>query len=236
MMTKLSVVTTITTTLFCSSILAAPIGNVKVAGDIKPPTCTINGSTQSDVIFELGNISPMMLQSEFYSFSSQDEKNIVITCDAATYLTFKTTDAYASATTKLSYPNVPYYHTSAYYFSLVPTVDPSKRIGGIAFKAKSASVDGVVTVISRANDGDYVVNSQTNPLLYDQYIMNRNTMTWTSTSTNNVSPTSLKLIAGKVFAMNIAPVNTHLYSKTNIDSSSGVEYQGLAVMNFKFGI
>ncbi|NIA46516.1 MULTISPECIES: type 1 fimbrial protein [Providencia] len=236
MMTKLSTIAAISAVLFCGSVFSAPIGNLKVAGDIKPPTCTVNGESQAEVLFELGNVSPMMLQSKYYSFDNQGEKDIVITCDAATYLTFKTTDTNSAATTTLSYPNVPYSHTSAYYFSLVPTIDPSERIGGVAFKAKSASVDGVATVISRANDGDYVVSSQTNPLLYDQYIMNRNTMTWTSTSTNNIAPTSLKLIAGKVFAMSIAPVDTHLYSKTNIDMSSGVEYQGLAVMNFKFGI
>ncbi|EOV8629492.1 TPA: fimbrial protein, partial [Proteus mirabilis] len=39
----------------------APVANLKINGDIKPPTCTINGATQSDVIFDYGVISPTLI-------------------------------------------------------------------------------------------------------------------------------------------------------------------------------
>ena len=46
----------------------SPVANLKINGDIKPPTCTINGATQSDVIFDYGVISPTLIpQSKIYS-------------------------------------------------------------------------------------------------------------------------------------------------------------------------
>ncbi|HGN1887798.1 TPA: fimbrial protein, partial [Proteus mirabilis] len=39
----------------------SPVANLKINGDIKPPTCTINGATQSDVIFDYGVISPTLI-------------------------------------------------------------------------------------------------------------------------------------------------------------------------------
>ncbi len=49
-------------TVISTPVLAkTPVANLKINGDIKPPTCTVNGATQSDVIFNLGKISPTLI-------------------------------------------------------------------------------------------------------------------------------------------------------------------------------
>ncbi len=56
----------------------SPVANLKINGDIKPPTCTINGATQSDVIFDYGVISPTLIpQSKIYSYPASMVQNTV---------------------------------------------------------------------------------------------------------------------------------------------------------------
>ncbi len=78
MIIKLSTIAGITAALLCSSAFSAPIGNLKVAGDIKPPTCTVNGATQSDVIFDYGRISPSLIPvSSVYQYPANLATNTV---------------------------------------------------------------------------------------------------------------------------------------------------------------
>ena len=83
----------------------SPVANLKINGDIKPPTCTINGATQSDVLFDYGRISPSLIpQSKIYSYSGIVAHNVVtVECDAKTYLTFVASDTYGD--TELSVNN-----------------------------------------------------------------------------------------------------------------------------------
>ncbi|SUC07090.1 fimbrial subunit [Proteus mirabilis] len=76
-----------------------PVANLKINGDIKPPTCTVHGATQSDVIFDYGVISPTLIpQSKNYEYPLATGKNTVtVECDAKTYLTFVASDTYDSA-------------------------------------------------------------------------------------------------------------------------------------------
>ena len=84
------------------SIISAPVlaktpaANLKINGDIKPPTCTVHGATQSDVIFDYGVISPTLIpQSKNYEYPLATGKNTVtVECDAKTYLTFVASDTW----------------------------------------------------------------------------------------------------------------------------------------------
>ncbi|WP_421649299.1 hypothetical protein [Moellerella wisconsensis] len=72
---------------------------IKVTGDIKPPTCTVNGSTQNNLVFDLGKISPSLIpQSTIYKYDIKTAQGtITVACDANTYLTFKAIDTYGDA-------------------------------------------------------------------------------------------------------------------------------------------
>ena len=121
----------------------SPVANLKINGDIKPPTCTINGATQSDVIFDYGVISPTLIpQSTVYSYSDIGVQNTVtIECDAKTYLTFTASDTYAD--TELSVNN-----TSG-WFHLVDKANPETAVGAAFFAWDNVTVDSKPAYISQ---------------------------------------------------------------------------------------
>lgn len=232
-----------------SAMAAGPVANIQVSGDIKPPTCTVNGATQSDVIFDHGVISPSMVPQSLaylypYNTTLQD---ITVTCDAKTYLTFKPTDTYESANTaQLVYPGTPTLSKDV-FFRLVSESDPTTAIGGTIFKVNEASVDGNTTVISRANDGVY---QGTTPSGLNQVLIKQATMTWTQNNENDNAPEDLPLIPGEIFSMTLQ--NSYIDNNTNayktfitsqealaasgISISDGLDFMGEAVLTFNFGV
>ncbi|WP_285156173.1 hypothetical protein, partial [Staphylococcus aureus] len=124
----------------------SPVANLKINGDIKPPTCTINGATQRDVIFDYGVISPTLIpQSKIYSYpASMVQNTVTVECDAKTYLTFTASDTYAD--TELSVNN-----TSG-WFHLVDKANPETAVGAAFFAWDNVTVDSKPAYISRAND------------------------------------------------------------------------------------
>lgn len=232
-----------------SAMAAGPVANIQVSGDIKPPTCTVNGATQSDVIFDHGVISPSMVpQSSVYLYPYNTTlQDITVTCDAKTYLTFKPTDTYESANTaQLVYPS-PSSLSKDVFFRLVSESDPTTAIGGTVFTVTKSSVDGNTTVISRANDGVYVTGGLTN---LNQVLIKQATMTWTQNNENNKAPEDLSLIHGEIFSMTLQ--NSFLNNETNpyktfitsqealaasgISISDGLDFMGEAVLTFNFGV
>lgn len=92
-MIKLSIIG-LSLIILSSAALSAPIANLKVDGKITAPTCNVNGGNE-DVLFDFGKISPGMLnQNVATPFNFVGNKNITVSCDAPTYLTFVTTDTY----------------------------------------------------------------------------------------------------------------------------------------------
>ncbi|HAT5547593.1 TPA: fimbrial protein, partial [Proteus mirabilis] len=168
----------------------APVANLKINGDIKPPTCTINGATQSDVIFDYGVISPTLIpQSTIYSYPASIAQNTVtIECDAKTYLTFVASDTYAD--TELSVNN-----TSG-WFHLVDKANPEIAVGASYFVWDNVIVDGKPAYISRATDVAITGNDFYNVLYKGP------TNGWTSKKQSDTNKNSLDLIAGKVFQSN----------------------------------
>ncbi|MFF0984621.1 DUF1120 domain-containing protein, partial [Proteus mirabilis] len=202
----------------------SPVANLKINGDIKPPTCTINGATQSDVIFDYGVISPTLIpQSKIYSYSDIGVQNTVtIECDAKTYLTFTASDTYAD--TELSVNN-----TSG-WFHLVDKKNPETAVGATLFVWDNVTVDSKPAYISRANDVA-ITGDSFNNVLYKGA-----TNGWTSEKQSGVNKNSLKLISGEIFQSNFRQgmtQNTFILSrdelsKKGIDLSDGLDFMGEA--------
>ncbi|HCR3467079.1 TPA: DUF1120 domain-containing protein, partial [Proteus mirabilis] len=210
----------------------APVANLKINGDIKPPTCTINGATQRDVIFDYGVISPTLIpQSTVYSYSDIGVQNTVtIECDAKTYLTFTASDTYAD--TELSVNN-----TSG-WFHLVDKANPETAVGAAFFAWDNVTVDSKPAYISRANDVSITGTSYNNALYKGP------TNGWTSEKQTSVDKNALALISGEIFqasfrqgmTMSTFILSRDELSKKGIDLSNGLDFMGEAVLTFNFGV
>ncbi|HAU5007463.1 TPA: DUF1120 domain-containing protein [Proteus mirabilis] len=210
----------------------SPVANLKINGDIKPPTCTVNGATQRDVIFDYGVISPTLIpQSTVYSYSDIGVQNTVtIECDAKTYLTFTASDTYAD--TELSVNN-----TSG-WFHLVDKANPETAVGAAFFAWDNVTVDSKPAYISRANDVSISGTSYNNALYKGP------TNGWTSEKQTSVDKNALALISGEIFqasfrqgmTMSTFILSRDELSKKGIDLSNGLDFMGEAVLTFNFGV
>ncbi|AUU13465.1 TPA: DUF1120 domain-containing protein [Proteus mirabilis] len=210
----------------------SPVANLKINGDIKPPTCTINGATQRDVIFDYGVISPTLIpQSTVYYYSDIGVQNTVtIECDAKTYLTFTASDTYAD--TELSVNN-----TSG-WFHLVDKANPETAVGAAFFAWDNVTVDSKPAYISRANDVSITGTSYNNALYKGP------TNGWTSEKQTSVDKNALALISGEIFqasfrqgmTMSTFILSRDELSKKGIDLSNGLDFMGEAVLTFNFGV
>ncbi|EOX5982170.1 DUF1120 domain-containing protein [Proteus mirabilis] len=210
----------------------SPVANLKINGDIKPPTCTVNGATQRDVIFDYGVISPTLIpQSTVYSYSDIGVQNTVtIECDAKTYLTFTASDTYAD--TELSVNN-----TSG-WFHLVDKANPETAVGAAFFAWDNVTVDSKPAYISRANDVSITGTS------YNNALYKGTTNGWTSEKQTSVDKNALALISGEIFqasfrqgmTMSTFILSRDELSKKGIDLSNGLDFMGEAVLTFNFGV
>jgi len=200
--------------------------------NIKPPTCTIKGAAQKDIIFDYGKISPSLIpKSTIYSYSGIVTNNaITIECDANTYLTFVVSDTYGD--TELSVNN-----TSG-WFHLVDKSNPEHTVGAADFVLTNVTVDGKPAYISRAND---VAITGTN---YSNVIYKGPTFGWTSKQQTDVDKNALALIPGQVFQSTLGYgksngtfiLSKDELSKKGIDLSNGLDFIGEAVLTFNFGV
>ncbi|MBU9980410.1 fimbrial protein [Proteus mirabilis] len=209
-----------------------PVANLKINGDIKPPTCTINGATQSDIIFDYRAISPTIIpQSKNYQYPNGLVQNTVtIECDAKTYLTFVASDTYDSAELANNTPA---------QFHLVDKKNPETAVGATSFLWEDVTVDSKPAYISRANDVTITEQDYYN-VLYKGV-----TNGWTSEQQKGKdSKESLALISGEVFQAvfkDVYRIPSFLLSKDalsqkGIDLSNGLDFMGEAVLTFNFGI
>lgn len=236
----------ILSTLISSTAWAAgPVANIKLSGEIKPPTCAVNGIEQNDVVFDYGAISPSMVpQSSTYMYpTNYVTQQVTVTCDVETYLTFKSTDTYQNAnTSELIYPFVSEAGGQYTYFNLVPVSNADTAIGGAMFRAQKASVDGKTTLISRANDGVYTGPNGG----LTQVLVKQATTTWTTNNEDNRDPEDLTLMPGKVFSLTLVNTFNNNYrsfitskdalTASDIDISNGLDFMGEAVLTFSFGV
>lgn len=240
-MKKITLGLSLLSALVSANTLSAPTANIKVTGDIKPPTCTVNGLTQNDILFDLGNISSSLIpQSEPYLYPRGIAENTVnIECDADTYLTFNATDTYASSS--LTLPDIITGNKAPVVFHLVDAKDTTKSVGGIFFFWKNVKVDGKEAFISSSNDANSDAYTGNNILVTEV------TNGWTNTQQFKVDKNSLDLVAGKLFSATFAtPTNVNSYptfllsgkelSDKSIDTSNSVDFIGEAVLTFNFSV
>ncbi|WP_432652851.1 fimbrial protein [Providencia rettgeri] len=238
MVKTLSILTAMSAAFLCNTAFTAPVGNLKVAGEIKPPTCTVNGATQSDIIFDYGRISPSLIPtSSVYRYPASLATNtVVIECDANTYLTFVATDTYQNTELNVSE------NTGNTWFHLVDKLNADKALGATFFVWDNVSVDGSTAYISRAND--VAITGATN---YRNALYSGTTNGWTSEQQTGVNKAELKLVAGKVFetsfrqGQDTTTNQTFILSKNQltqrgIDIANGVDFIGEAVLTFNFGV
>ncbi|CAM4039341.1 type 1 fimbrial protein [Rahnella bruchi] len=229
--------------LASASVTAAPVANLKINGDIKPPTCTVNGGDQADLVYNLGAVSPSVIpQSKGYNGLPALSNKLTVTCDAATYLTFKATDTYQNPLIQAPWmaPNL-----KTINFNLVDANSPEKTVGGVSYVWTKPTADGKTVSISRANDGveDDGVWAGATIMVKDA------TNGWTTNQQKYVAPAELELVSAKVFSANIVNSavthsglqDTYLLSKDElvkqgVDLSEGLDYTGNTMLTFNFGV
>ncbi|WP_337049159.1 fimbrial protein [Serratia fonticola] len=229
--------------LACATVTAAPVANLKINGDIKPPTCTVNGGEQADLIYNLGAVSPSVIpQSKGYNGLPSVSNTLTVNCDAATYLTFKASDNYPNPFILPPGMNDGF---KAHAFNLVDANEPDKTVGGVTYVWEKVSADGVTVYLSRANDG----TGDDGDWSTFQEIVKDATNGWTKTQQRYVAPAELDLVSAKVFSasftnkikVNSGWAHTYLLSKDEltkqgIDISEGIDYIGNVMLTFNFGV
>lgn len=226
--------------LSASTFAAGPVANIQVTGDIKPPTCTVNGG-DNDLMYSFGNISPTVIPQEAtYNDLPSLSNNLTVTCDAETYLTFKATDAYLSS---LSLPPGAISSYSAHVFNLVDANDELKSLGGVSFRWGNVTIDGDNAYISSATNPN--ISWQNNSTFLTKETING----WSKTQQNNIDSNLLMLESGKVFGAIFSTYNivnggvagSYIKSKTqlsemNADINDGIDYVGQVILTFNFGV
>ncbi|HHN8583828.1 TPA: fimbrial protein [Providencia rettgeri] len=75
-----------------STAFSAPVANLKVTGSITPPTCTVNGEEETDVLYQF-DITPGIFPASGNLILDAKTQPIEVVCDATTYLTFDASDS-----------------------------------------------------------------------------------------------------------------------------------------------
>ncbi|MBU9979621.1 type 1 fimbrial protein [Proteus mirabilis] len=211
-----------------SSFAATPSAKLKINGDIKPPTCTINGGNQ-EILFDYGNISPSIIpESTNYALGSQ-YADIKISCDVDTFLTFTISDLFAANKASTWKEGM---------FGLVNANDNQQEVGGYLIRISSVEIDGKKSFIGRVGGPDW-----------KPYVIVKDAITgWTSESQAITNKNNLKLASGKIFSATLETggaesnpdygyiLSKQELAKENIDISEGLDYIGQATIIFNFGV
>lgn len=216
--------------------LSAPVANIKVTGDIKPPTCMVNGGN-NDILFDYGKISPTVIpQSTNYQLPVRTA-TIEILCDAQTFLTFTATDNYTIDTAESAIKDE--------VFGLVDASDTTKEIGRVGYAMTNLTVDNKAAYLGRSG-----TKTATAPWWNDSLIR-EGIMAWTSVGQPNVDDLNeLKLIPGEKFNATISS-GTHVaggniaatailskdkLSAGDVNITSGLDYISQVTLTFNFGV
>ncbi|NXZ88103.1 type 1 fimbrial protein [Serratia fonticola] len=226
------------------SSFSAPVANLKINGEVIPPTCTINSVEQADLVFEFGTVAPKEIPAsgKGYNFLPSLKNDLTVLCDAKTYLTFKPVDMYTNEF--IMPPNMPVTYDS-HVFKMVDAAAPEKTIGGITYMWLDVYADGVPAFLSRANDG----TNDSGQWARANWFVKNATIGWTKKQQIAVPRSELDLISAKEFKASIynytgvgygysgtyiLPVSE--LTKQGIDISEGVNYTSNVALVFNFGI
>lgn len=218
----------LTLVAIAGSALAAPVGNLKISGLVTPPTCTINGVEQGELVANFGAVAPSWLlatglSAENNKFISEISIPLTVSCDAQTFLSFIPTDTYAGRNVGTN---------SQFRSALVAASNTSVDIGFSYIQMSNVKVDGKGVEFGRSSSSytgtgrNYVVPGAINA--------------WTTVQQFNVAPSALSLAAGRVFTTDLN-VSAHLYSREklqaqSLDLTEQIDYIGENVLAFSFGV
>ncbi|MGE4802477.1 DUF1120 domain-containing protein [Yersinia hibernica] len=192
------------------AVAAPPIAELKVAGKLSVPTCVVNSPDGG--IYDLGKISSTKISSTNIGSLDTMTKTWAITCDATTYLTFKTID---NRTASAFPPS-----TSTYGLGMV---NGTGKIGSFFVNMQNAKVDGVPVKVFNTKASTFTVAN-------DSQVFNDDSVHgWASA--NNVQT------AGKIFTTDMA-VGTYLSTVSGMNGpiTQNTEIDGSMTINFAYGI
>ncbi|HDT0722525.1 TPA: type 1 fimbrial protein [Proteus mirabilis] len=219
---------TLFTAISTSALAVTPSAQLQINGDIKPPTCSINGGNQ-EILFDYGNISPSIIpESTNYALGSQ-YADIKISCDVDTFLTFTISDLFAANKASTWKEGM---------FGLVNANDNQQEVGGYLIRISSVEIDGKKSFVGRVGGPDW-----------KPYVIVKDAITgWTSESQAVTNKNNLKLASGKIFSATLETggeesnpdygyiLSKQELAKENIDISEGLDYIGQATITFSFGV
>ncbi len=210
--------------------------NLKVNGDIKPPTCLVNGMEKTDIIYDMGKLSLDVIPvSDMYIFPNESlvKNTVTVTCDATTYLTFMANDTYQS----LNLPATPLKSSYGHIYFRFNVGEP-QALGGVYFLLEDLEVDNKAVYARRLYSNIKPTSGiRDNTLTKDEYYG------WANVAKETVDTSEFQesLVPGKVFSVSFkqggAFINSRTdLSKANINLNDGVNYNAEAVVTFNFGI
>ncbi|HFK8542554.1 TPA: fimbrial protein [Proteus mirabilis] len=219
---------TLFTAISTSALAVTPSAQLQINGDIKPPTCSINGGNQ-EILFDYGNISPSIIpESTNYALGSQ-YADIKISCDVDTFLTFTISDLFAANKASTWKEGM---------FGLVNANDNQQEVGGYLIRISSVEIDGKKSFVGRVGGPDW-----------KPHVIVKDAITgWTSESQAVTNKNNLKLASGKIFSATLETggaesnpdygyiLSKQELAKENIDISEGLDYIGQATITFSFGV
>ncbi|MEK2485603.1 fimbrial protein [Providencia stuartii] len=183
--------------------------NLKVSGDIKPPTCSINNQNEVDIVYNY-TISPEMLNRSGRTSLDKQKKRVEIVCDATTYLSFVAQDNRVSPS------------DAALLFGLGTYGADNNEIGVYSITISNATVKEN----SEEDAKRVLVLPEGSKAVAETSIAKMKKTAWAETST--------KLAPGKIFAADF-----EVYAVLNIIRTNNIEdisLDGSATLSFGFGI
>ncbi|EPL6456545.1 fimbrial protein [Providencia rettgeri] len=208
-----SIIATSFIALFSIPTLSAPVANLKISGDIKPPSCTINGLDNPDIVFEFNIPASSLSSGEDLKLNGKTQA-ITVFCDASTYLSLRPVDNRAG--TELT--------EGIYNFGLGTHGDNNIKIGYYDIILNNG--------FYRQSPGSERISASfrknLNSLTYPSFKLDKTAAaSWADASTNS------GLAAGQEFTAGITVSPTINGSLKNEDS---VLLDGNAVLEFSFGL
>ncbi len=195
----------------CSA-LSAPVANLKVIGEIAPPTCTINGLSNANIEYVF-NVSPNLFPDTGNYELDGISKKIQIICDSTTYLTFNAQDNRENS--------VNIGGTTNYAFGL-GMFDTDKKVGYYIINMKNPTVKA-----SNQSEEKQVGMVANNTYLDDEMIVTKSyTIAWAAAQN--------QLASGQVFS---AEFEVTPYLNADLKKHTGdASLDGHATLTFGFAI
>lgn len=199
---------------------ATPTAKLKVSGDIQPPTCTINGETSETTVEYTFAVTPGLFPAKGDLTLKPQSKNIVVTCDAKTYLAFTPTDNRAGTEKK---EGDSYFGLGSYKMAVDGKEAVDTKVGYYTVSMKNATVKEDLTSEEKKV---YVMDSRYGRSTSKTLVKN-DSLGWARSNANDYAD-------GQVFAADFEVTPTINSALKNSDGDAKLD--GLATLTFQFGI